>query len=172
MHISISDRGIGIDPDDLPHIFEPFYRSPSVRVAQIHGTGLGLALAKQVAESMGGALTVTSVPGHGSTFTLSLRCPTPGAAQNAAETSPERPVYSLLDGPPGPRGDDRSHVNAVRGEVPLHWSQRQARALLFPESSFDPGVRSANVSWRILSGEGTPPELSFDHAGDLFTRRA
>jgi signal transduction histidine kinase len=74
VQISVSDRGIGISAEDLPHIFEPFYRSASVRRAQIHGTGLGLALAKQVAESMGGALTVVSEPGRGSTFTLSLRC--------------------------------------------------------------------------------------------------
>jgi signal transduction histidine kinase len=102
VHLSISDRGIGIDPDDLPHIFEPFYRSPSVRVAQIHGTGLGLALAKQVAESMGGTLTVTSVPGRGSTFTLSLRCPDPGLVQNAADTSPERPRLRTSLQPPRP----------------------------------------------------------------------
>ena len=74
VQISVSDSGIGIAADDLPHIFEPFYRSAAVRRAQIHGTGLGLALAKQVAESMGGALTVVSQPGRGSTFTLSLRC--------------------------------------------------------------------------------------------------
>jgi signal transduction histidine kinase len=73
VQISVSDRGIGIAAEDLQHIFEPFYRSASVRRAQIHGTGLGLALAKQVAESMGGALTVVSEPGRGSTFTLSLR---------------------------------------------------------------------------------------------------
>jgi len=42
IQISISDRGIGIDASDLPHIFEPFYRSPLVTAAQIHGTGLGL----------------------------------------------------------------------------------------------------------------------------------
>ncbi|MGH9253923.1 MAG: sensor histidine kinase [Vicinamibacterales bacterium] len=74
VHIDVSDRGIGITPEDLPHVFEPFYRSPSVRRSQIHGTGLGLALARQVAESMGGSLSVASRPGHGSTFTLSLRC--------------------------------------------------------------------------------------------------
>ena len=77
VQISVSDRGIGIGPEDLPHIFEPFYRSPSVRRSQIHGTGLGLALARQVAESIGGTLTVASQPGRGSTFTLSLRCATP-----------------------------------------------------------------------------------------------
>jgi signal transduction histidine kinase len=74
VQISVSDEGIGIAAGDLPHIFEPFYRSAAVRRAQIHGTGLGLALARQLAESMGGTLTVVSEPGRGSTFTLSLRC--------------------------------------------------------------------------------------------------
>jgi signal transduction histidine kinase len=74
IQISISDRGIGIGPKDLPRIFEPFYRSPSVTAAQIHGTGLGLPLAKSIAEAMKGQLTVTSVPGRGSTFTLHLPC--------------------------------------------------------------------------------------------------
>ena len=83
VQISVSDRGIGIAAEDLPHIFEPFYRSASVRRAQIHGTGLGLALSKQVAESMGGALTVVSEPGRGSTFTLSLRCAAAGHTDEA-----------------------------------------------------------------------------------------
>lgn len=81
VQISVADRGIGIDPQDIPRIFDPFYRSPSVRLAQIQGTGLGLALAKQVAESMGGSLTVVTTPGQGSTFTLSLRSMTPSAAR-------------------------------------------------------------------------------------------
>ncbi len=79
VQISVSDMGIGIAAGDLPHIFEPFYRSAAVQRAQIHGTGLGLALAKQLAESMGGTLTVVSEPGRGSTFTLSLRCAASGA---------------------------------------------------------------------------------------------
>ncbi len=74
VRISISDRGIGISQGDLPHIFEPFYRSPSVRVAQIHGTGLGLPLSKSIAEAMKGRLTVMSEPDRGSTFTLHLPC--------------------------------------------------------------------------------------------------
>jgi signal transduction histidine kinase len=74
IEISISDRGIGIESADLPHIFEPFYRSPLVAAAQIHGTGLGLPLARSIAEAMKGELTVRSVPGRGSTFTLHLPC--------------------------------------------------------------------------------------------------
>jgi signal transduction histidine kinase len=81
VQISVSDSGIGIAADDMPHIFEPFYRSAAVRRAQIHGTGLGLALAKQLAESMGGTLTVVSEPGRGSTFTLSLHCAESDAEQ-------------------------------------------------------------------------------------------
>ena len=72
VQISVSDRGIGISDSDLPRIFEPFYRSPTVADAQIHGTGLGLALARRMAEAMRGQLTVTSDPGRGSTFTLTL----------------------------------------------------------------------------------------------------
>lgn len=74
IQISVSDRGIGIASSDLLHIFEPFYRSSSAAAAQIHGTGLGLPLAKSIAEAMNGKLTVTSVPGRGSTFTLHLPC--------------------------------------------------------------------------------------------------
>jgi len=74
IQISIADRGIGINSADLPHIFEPFYRSPLVAAAQIHGTGLGLPLARSIAEAMEGHLTVRSVPGRGSTFTLHLPC--------------------------------------------------------------------------------------------------
>jgi signal transduction histidine kinase len=72
VEISVSDRGLGIEAGDLPHIFEPFYRSPSAAAAQIHGTGIGLSLAKSIAEAMNGRLSVTSEPGRGSTFTLHL----------------------------------------------------------------------------------------------------
>ena len=72
VQVSVSDRGIGIGPDDLAHIFEPFYRSPSVMAAQIHGTGLGLPLSQSIAEAMKGRLTVESALGKGSTFTLHL----------------------------------------------------------------------------------------------------
>jgi signal transduction histidine kinase len=74
VQIGVSDRGIGIGEADLPHIFEPFYRCPSVKAAQIHGTGLGLPLSRSIAEAMNGRLTVTSVEGRGSTFTLYLPC--------------------------------------------------------------------------------------------------
>jgi len=68
--ITVQDRGQGIEPGEIPHIFEPFYRGNAARASQKHGTGLGLSLAKEAAEAMGGRLTVTSHPGEGSAFTL------------------------------------------------------------------------------------------------------
>jgi signal transduction histidine kinase len=72
MCISVIDRGIGIRPSDLDHIFEPFYRTTEVTETQIHGTGLGLPLAKRIVEAMGGRITVTSEVGKGTTFTVHL----------------------------------------------------------------------------------------------------
>ena len=68
--ITVQDRGPGIAPEELPHIFEPFYRGNAARASQTHGTGLGLSLAKEAAEAMGGRLTVSSRLGEGSMFTL------------------------------------------------------------------------------------------------------
>jgi signal transduction histidine kinase len=70
--ITVEDHGIGIDDEELEHIFEPFYRSPKVAETQIPGTGLGLALAKSFAEAMGGRLTVISEAGKGTAFTVHL----------------------------------------------------------------------------------------------------
>ena len=70
--IAIEDKGIGIAPKDLRHVFEPFYRSKSVVDEQIHGNGLGLSLVKQTVAAHGGKITVESKIGRGSVFTLHL----------------------------------------------------------------------------------------------------
>jgi len=72
IRIGVQDRGRGIDRAELQKIFEPFYRSREAVAGQIHGTGLGLPIAKSLAEAMGGRLSVTSEIGVGSTFTLHL----------------------------------------------------------------------------------------------------
>jgi signal transduction histidine kinase len=72
IQIAVQDRGIGIARSEMPHIFEAFYRSADVIEAQIHGAGLGLSLARHIAEAMGGKLTVVSELARGSTFTLHL----------------------------------------------------------------------------------------------------
>lgn len=71
--IAIKDQGIGIKASDVPHIFERFYRADNSRAkTHIDGYGLGLSIAKSIVDMHKGALTVSSTPGKGSTFTISL----------------------------------------------------------------------------------------------------
>ena len=72
VQITVEDRGPGIPPEELPYVFEPFYRGRAAREAQIRGTGLGLSLAQEAANSMGARITVESMPGEGSAFTIHL----------------------------------------------------------------------------------------------------
>ena len=65
--LSVSDTGIGIDKKDLPHIWERFWQADSSRGVD-RGSGLGLAMVKQIADAHGGKLSVESKPGEGSTF--------------------------------------------------------------------------------------------------------
>lgn len=71
-HLSVSDTGVGIPPEDLPHIFDRFYRVDKARSRAQGGSGLGLAIAKWVAQAHGGGIQVKSTPGMGTTFTVSL----------------------------------------------------------------------------------------------------
>lgn len=73
IRISVQDTGIGIPAKDLPRIFERFYRVDEGRSREQGGTGLGLAISKHIVQLHGGELTVTSVPGKGSTFSFTLR---------------------------------------------------------------------------------------------------
>jgi len=70
--VEVSDHGYGISADVLPHIFEKFYRVPSVQDTEVPGTGLGLALVREIVELHGGRVTVHSEPGVGSTFSVRL----------------------------------------------------------------------------------------------------
>ncbi len=89
VQITVEDRGIGIPSDELRHVFEPFYRGQTARSAQIRGTGLGLSLAREAANSMGGRITVTSTVGQGSAFTLHI----PPAYMNSSTV----PVEALVE---------------------------------------------------------------------------
>jgi signal transduction histidine kinase len=70
--VSVSDTGIGIPEDDLPYIFERFYRTDKSRSRATGGSGIGLTVAKSIVDAHGGRITVESKPNRGSTFTVSL----------------------------------------------------------------------------------------------------
>lgn len=71
VEVEVRDTGVGISPDELPRVFDRFYRGDAARARQ-GGTGLGLAIARLLVEQHGGSLTARSEPGRGSVFTVRL----------------------------------------------------------------------------------------------------
>ncbi len=72
--LKVSDTGIGIEDEDLPHLFERFYRADKSRFGSDENSGLGLAICKEIAEAHGGQITVESELEKGSTFILRIPC--------------------------------------------------------------------------------------------------
>ena len=70
--VTVKDNGIGIAPQDLPHIFERFYRGHSPQMTCLGGSGLGLAVAENIIKAHHGRIAVESAPEAGATFTVIL----------------------------------------------------------------------------------------------------
>jgi signal transduction histidine kinase len=70
--LQVEDTGMGIDPDDIPHVFDRFYRGQQASQSAIRGTGLGLAITKEIVEAHHGTIEVESQVGAGTTFTVRL----------------------------------------------------------------------------------------------------
>jgi len=83
VQLTVSDRGPGIAAEDLPHVFDRFYRAVSARA--VPGSGLGLSIVRQVAESHGGTVTVGPAPGGGTSVTLRLPVTAPEPSEELSE---------------------------------------------------------------------------------------
>ena len=92
VRITVSDHGAGIPADELPHVFEPFYRGTDALSRQIHGNGLGLSLVKRIVAAHGGRVTVATKAGTGSSFTISL--PAADADRTTVASEAHAPVHS------------------------------------------------------------------------------
>jgi len=104
-YVRVEDTGIGIAPDQLAHIFDPFHQVDSTHTRAQGGTGLGLAISRRLARLMGGDLTVTSTPQVGSMFTLWLPS---GTAGDAGAAEPSGTVEGVERAPMGATGDELS----------------------------------------------------------------
>jgi two-component system phosphate regulon sensor histidine kinase PhoR len=70
--VEVSDNGIGMSAEHLPHVFDRFFRADKSRSREAGGTGLGLAIVKHIVEAHKQTINVRSTPGQGSTFGLTL----------------------------------------------------------------------------------------------------
>ena len=97
--VSVEDSGLGIPPEDIPHLFQKFYRVDNVDRQQIGGTGLGLYLSRRLAESMQGRLWVESTYGKGSTFFLELPRLDTSEAENLKQQQQSKITQQLTPQP-------------------------------------------------------------------------
>lgn len=91
VRIAVTDRGMGIPEQDLPHVFQRFYRASNADAQYLSGMGIGLFVVKEIISLHGGTVSVESIEGAGSTFTVTLP-PLPHLSRNGANTgAPGRP---------------------------------------------------------------------------------
>lgn len=107
VRLEVADTGIGIAPEDLPFVFDRFFRADKARARTEGGTGLGLAIARWCAEAHGGRIDVASKPGEGSVFTVLLPLT---LADDADRSNPDRPGAGV-----GRDGKPRARVQTEMG---------------------------------------------------------
>jgi signal transduction histidine kinase len=96
--LEVSDDGIGISAEALPHVFDRFYRADSSRSRGAGGVGLGLAIVKAIVTAHDGSVSIKSTLGHGSTVTVELPLLPSRDAIATAELSDERAEEQFLEG--------------------------------------------------------------------------
>jgi signal transduction histidine kinase len=155
--LRIADTGIGIAPDDLPHVFERFRRIEGVRARTHEGSGIGLALVQEFVRLHGGTLRVDSVPGHGTTFAILIKSGT-------AHLPPDR--IGVARSSPPMTADHRAFVDEALRWLPgsaepqgsaLHESQGGARLpadrrIVIADDNADMRdylVRLLGATWRV-----------------------
>jgi two-component system sensor histidine kinase SenX3 len=149
--VAVSDQGIGIAPTEQNRIFERFYRVDPARSRATGGTGLGLSIVKHVAANHGGEVTVWSMPGQGSTFTLRL--------PDSAHASRGRSGGHA----PGPTTDPWSFADSERPDL-------QSPDLQSPDLQ-SPDLRSPDLrSPDLRSPDQQPPPDRFGSASAMPAR--
>ena len=132
VQISVKDSGIGIPAEDLPHLFQKFYRVDNSETREINGTGLGLFLSRKLTESIGGKLTVESEYKKGSVFTVKL----PRITRENAE--------SLKAKEDAKKSEEHQKIEQKRNQREIEEADRDINAILQDETIEHPNIETAN----------------------------
>jgi two-component system sensor histidine kinase ResE len=89
VYIEVRDTGVGISPEQLPHIFDKFFQADNQKTAGAKGTGLGLAIAKEIVEAHGGSIAAESALGQGTKFSIMLPVSATHTADGESSSAPE-----------------------------------------------------------------------------------
>ena len=146
VQISVKDSGIGIPAEDLPHLFQKFYRVDNSETREINGTGLGLFLSRKLTESIGGKLTVESEYKKGSVFTVKL----PRITRENAE--------SLKAKEDAKKSEEHQKIEQKRNQREIEEADRDINAILQDEGMEHPNIETMNNQPTTALTEPTAPE--------------
>ena len=146
VQISVKDSGIGIPAEDLPHLFQKFYRVDNSETREINGTGLGLFLSRKLTESIGGKLTVESEYKKGSVFTVKL----PRITRENAE--------SLKAKEDAKKSEEHQKIEQKRNQREIEEADRDINAILQDETMEHPNIEAVNNQPTTALTEPTTPE--------------
>ena len=166
IHLAVQDSGIGMTPQQLDRLFQPFTQADASTTRKYGGTGLGLTITKRFAELMGGTVTVESVPGTGSTFTLVLPAevaPRPVTSDHVALMAGPKGMVLVIDDDPAMHDMVRrtlekegiAVVPALGGEEGLELA-RQLKPSVITLDVMMPG----SDGWNVLRALKADPELA------------
>jgi signal transduction histidine kinase/CheY-like chemotaxis protein/HPt (histidine-containing phosphotransfer) domain-containing protein len=159
--IAVKDTGIGIEPHQIDRIFTRFSQADASITRRFGGTGLGLSISKLLTEMMGGAIGVTSMPGRGSTFTITIQVPV--VEENASVMLSTAAGVLLLDSDPT-SSSCLELALAERGfDVTRDGGTRPDLVLMKADEQIDPTVLVKDVPLILLRPfAGTTPDLPPD----------
>ena len=146
VQFSVKDSGIGIPAEDLPHLFQKFYRVDNSETREINGTGLGLFLSRKLTESIGGKLTVESEYKKGSVFTVKL----PRITRENAE--------SLKAKEDAKKSEEHQKIEQKRNQREIEEADRDINAILQDETMEHPNIETVNNQPTTAPTEPTVPE--------------
>ena len=156
--LAVEDTGIGIDPARIEKLFDAYAQGDSSMTRRYGGSGLGLTIARRLAEAMGGTIEVDSSPGRGSRFTACL-------ALEADEPAPAMPLLAgrtlCIQGPPGPVGAQLRRLAAEHGArlvsdpVAADWLLLEAAAVAAQAPPAGSRTRCAALVWRAAASPET-----------------
>jgi PAS domain S-box-containing protein len=146
VEFQVRDSGIGMSPEQMERLFQPFTQADASTTRQFGGTGLGLAITKRFCTMLGGDVAVTSVPGQGSTFTIRLPVEAPDGIDAPAEAKPELAVS-------GPRTattillvDDEPQIHELIGTM----LSREGYRVVHASSGKEAIVKAAEVQPAVV----------------------
>ena len=158
----IKDNGIGMSPEFVEHIFEPFERESTVTQSGIQGTGLGMAITKNIVEMMNGTISVESEAGKGSTFTVNLELKLQDTAKNAEQIKELEGLRALVVDDDFNTCDSVSRMLKQIG-LRSEWTTSGREAVYRAKSAHDEGdsYHTFIIDWQMpgLSGVETARKI-------------